>query len=170
MAYLFDNKKNTEHYIVPMGTTPTLTAFTDTQIAATFSIGTTNIYTFPTARAPGPNYILQDTLGNGQLQWVLSSLGSSNFKRITDTGTDYVLNTTDDYGVEIVSDTYVYITLPPASGNAGRSYLLSRASNTDISLRTQLGDDIDGKSSQLLNRKKTRLTVLSNGVNSWYIV
>jgi len=183
MAYILDNKKNTETYIIPEGSTPKLNALIDTEIQATFSIGTSNTsnYIFPTERPVGSGYVLQDVLGDGNLEWVLGdSLGgggggssgnpSFNFKRITDGGTNYTLDD-DDYAIEIVSDTYNTVTLPNATGRGGRVYFISRGSdNNDLILTAQAGETIDGWQERDFPRKYTHLTVMSNSVNKWYVI
>ena len=130
-------------------------------------------YIFPVLNAPGPGYILEDTSGDGILQWVLISSGSGNpsfnFKRIIDSGVNYLLGTTD-YAVEIVSDTYTAVTLPSAADIGGRVFFISRGSNVNIILTAQSGETIDGLHTYTYYRKYTHLTVMSNNVNVWYIV
>jgi hypothetical protein len=177
MAYILDNKKNLGHYVVPTGTQPIVTALEDTQIKAEFSIGPNDStkYTFPTTKAPGIGYILEDTLGDGNLQWVLASSGSSgdpsfNFKRIIDSETNYILGATD-YAIEIVSDTYTTVTLPSAASIGGRVFFVSRGSDNDtLRIVAQLGETIDGGPDYRYLRKFTHMTVMSNDVNQWYII
>jgi hypothetical protein len=178
MAYILDDKKNVEAYIVSSGTQPIITSLEDTQIQALFSIGPndTGKYTFPASKAPGMGYILEDTKGNGLLEWVLPSGGGSsgdqsiNFKRIVDGGFNYMLGTTD-YGIEIVSDTYSFVTLPLAAGSGGRVFFVSRASdNNALKIVTQGSDTIDGYPDSKFLRKYTHMTLMSNDVDKWYIV
>ncbi len=176
MAYILDDKKNIESFIVPTSTVPIVTSLNDTQIKALFSIGQDdpNKYTFPANKAPGVGYILEDVKGNGILEWVspsgLSGDQSINFKRITDSGTNYLLGSTD-YGVEIVSDTYNFVTLPLASNIGGRVFFISRASDNDnLKLVAQGTDTIDGHPDYKFLRKYTHLTLMSNNTDKWYIV
>lgn len=177
MAYILDNKKNLGHYVVPIGTNPIVAALEDTQIKAEFSIGPNDIakYTFPTTKAPGSGYVLEDTKGNGILEWTLSSATgggnpSFNFKRIIDGGTNYILGDTD-YAIDIVSDTYTTVTLPTAAGIGGRVFLVSRASNNaTLKIMAQPGETIDKEQIYKYLRKYTRMTVMSNDINDWYIV
>lgn len=179
MAYILDDKKDIGAYVIPTGTAPVVESLADTQIKAEFSIGPDDSkkYTFPTTKAPGTGYILEDTLGNGNLQWVLASSGggssgdpSFNFKRIIDGGTNYLLGGTD-HAIEIVSDTYNTVTLPSAAGLGGRVFLVSRASNNNnLRIVTQIGETLDGGSSYRYLRKYTRMTVMSNDIDEWYII
>lgn len=182
MAYILDNKKaNTERYLInpDSNISPSLVALVDTEIQATFSIGSspTN-YIFPETRPPGADYILVDTLGDGNLEWVqASTLGgggsgnpSFNFKRIIDGGSNYILSD-DDYAIEIVSDTYNSITLPTASGIGGRVYFTSRGSNNNnLIITAQNGELIDGYQTYKFAKKYTHMSVMSNNVNQWYII
>lgn len=178
MAYILDDKKNIESYVIPTGTQPIVTALEDTQIKAEFSIGPndSNKYIFPTTKAPGIGYILEDVKGDGVLEWTQASSGggsgdpSFNFKRIVDSGTNYVLGATD-YAIEIVSNTYNFVTLPLASGIGGRVFFVSRASdNNTLKIVTQGSDTIDGINNYHYLRKYTHMTVMSNSVDKWYIV
>ncbi len=178
MAYILDDKKNIESYVVPTGTQPVITSMEDTQIKALFSIGPNDPakYTFPASKAPGIGYILEDTKGNGVLEWVIPAGGgtsgdqSINFKRIVDGGTNYMLGATD-YGIEIVSDTYNSVTLPLAGGAGGRVFFVSRASdNNNLKIITQGADTIDGYIERKFLRKYTHMTLMSNNVDKWYIV
>ena len=182
MAYILDDNKNhTSSYLSTLGNTdsPKIEANVDTQIKAELSIGPDNNtkYIFPATRSPGPGYVLEDTLGDGNLKWVLSSGGggssgnpSFNFKRITDLGTNYILGEMD-YAIEIVSDTYNTVTLPTALNKGGRVYLISRGSNNDnLQLVAQVGETIDDTNSYKYLRKYTRMSVMSNSVDKWYII
>ncbi len=176
MAYILDDKKNIETYIIPTGTQPILTSLEDTQIKAHFSIGANDLnkYNFPINRAPGIKYTLEDTKGDGNLEWVQSSGTSGdqsiNFKRIIDNGVNYILGTSD-FGVEIVSDTYNFVTLPLAAGIGGRVFFVSRASNNGmLKIVTQGADTIDGRSDYRYMRKYTHMTLMSNDIDRWYIV
>jgi hypothetical protein len=172
MAYVLDDRNDLTAFINPTGSTPTIKAIANTQIDAKLSIGgDTKIYEFPTERATSAGYILQDTAGNGVLEWVPASAINNNsieFKRITDAGTIY--NLTDaDQGIEIVSDTYTGILLPTAVGRAGRTFFISRGSDTIITMTTTAGETIDGRLTYKFTKKFTHFSVLSNGVN-WYVL
>ncbi len=179
MAYILDNKKALGSYVIPAGTTPAVNSLIDTQIMAEFSIGPDDSkkYIFPEEKAPGAGYILEDVKGDGNLSWVLPSGGgggggdpSFNFKRITDGGLNYILGPAD-YAIEIVSDTYNFITLPLAAGLGGRVYFVSRASdNNTLKITTQGADTIDGGAQYKYLRKYTHMSVMSNDVNMWYII
>lgn len=177
MAYILDNKKITSYTVEKTLSQRMVAALVDTQIKADFYIGPNDAtkYVFPATKAPGPNYILSDVSGNGVLVWTTNSSSSSgnpsfNFKRITDSGTNYLLGETD-YAIEIVSDTYNIVTLPTAAGRGGRVYSVSRASdNNTMHLTAQSGETIDGTQSYYYLRKYTHMTVMSNDVNKWYVL
>ncbi len=176
MAYILDNKKNTSSYIVPVGSAPMMESLVDMQIKAELSVGPDNSqkYTFPAVKASGLGYILQDTLGDGNLAWVpISDTAAGDpsfeFMRITDSGVDYVLDD-EDHGIEIVSDTYTTVTLPTAAGIGGRVYFVSRGSDTEIVLTAQTGETIDGLQTYTFHKKYTHLSVMSNGVDTWYVL
>ncbi len=179
MAYILDNKKPTSaSSVTTVENTSVITNLVDTQIKAELSIGVDDNtkYKFPTTKAPGTGYTLEDTKGDGTLQWVPSAsvTGSGNpsftFARITDNGTNYLLSS-QDYAVEIVSDTYNTVVLPSAANIGGRVYLISRASNNDtFKVVAQPGETIDGDQEFKYLRKYTRMTLMSNDVSEWYII
>ena len=168
MAYLLDDKKDLGSFVIPEGSAPLVSSFKDTQIKATFAIGLSDPtkYTFPAAKAPGAGYVLKDVLGNGVLTWELASSGSSDPCKY---GTNYNI-TMNDCAIEIVSDTYTTVTLPTALGSGGKIFLISRASNTGLNLLPQIGEKIDEHNNYIFPRKFTRLTVMSNNSNMFYIV
>ncbi len=94
-----------------------------------------------------------------------------NFKKIIDGGTNYVLQD-NDYFIEVVSPTYLTVTLPLAASGPGCSFIISRSnSNTsNINVVAQIGDDIDDRSFLTLKRAGQHIKVISNGENSWYVV
>jgi hypothetical protein len=149
----------------------------NTRIKGQLSI---NNYNFPTTRSPGAGYILEDVNGNGDLQWVLPTFGGSgdpsyNFKRIIDSGTNYILGA-EDYAIEIISNTYTRVTLPAAVGLGGRVYLISRGSDINIQLYAYPGDNIDSGigtndgNPYTFHRKYTRVVLMSNNINGWYTI
>ncbi len=173
MAYILDDKKDLGSYVIPTGSTPVITSFNPTQIQNTLSIGPTNAtkYTFPANPSPGPGYILQDVSGTGILTWELPSGGISfSWKRITDSGTNYNILSTD-YGIDIVSATYNTVTLPTAVGNGGKSFVISRSSTNDnLTLIPQSGETIDNEPDSGFWRQYTRIVVISNNIGGWYII
>jgi hypothetical protein len=173
MAYILDDKKDLGSFVIPIGATPTVTSFNPTQIQNTFAIGPDNLtkYTFPTTPAPGAGYILQDVGGTGILTWELVSASASySWKRITDSGTNYNVLLVDD-GIEIVSNTYNTVTLPTAVGSGGKKYVISRVSNNNnLLLMPQVGETIDSYPNFAFTFQYTRVSVISNDVNGWYII
>lgn len=178
MAYILDDTNIDSTIdalpIVTDGSDKIVTAKLDMQAELKFSIGPDNLtkYTFPTTKAPSSGYVLGDPTGTGQVQWVLSSGGGTNynFQRLTSTGPTYTLLSTDN-GIEIVDDACTNVIIPLASvAGGGRVYLISRDSNTVFYLTCQGADTIDGYSSHKIDKKNSRMTILSNGVNKWYII
>lgn len=93
-----------------------------------------------------------------------------DFKQINDDGVDYQL-ADNDYAVEIISDTYETITLPSALDTGGRTYVISRGSNnSELVLQAQPGENIDDKPIIQLKRKNVHIKVMSNNIDSWYVV
>jgi hypothetical protein len=94
-----------------------------------------------------------------------------NFKRLTEPNTNHDL-TESDYFVEVASNTYNTVTLPLASSAESRHYVISRAyNNTNDNLRlvARVGDDIDEATEIRLKNPREHITLISNGLNSWYI-
>jgi hypothetical protein len=95
-----------------------------------------------------------------------------NFKQLTGADTNYDM-LTSDYFVEVVSDTYNTVTLPLASTYIGCAYIISRgANNTNNKFRitTQTVDTIDGRDDVYLRRAGYHAKLISNGMNTWYII
>jgi len=95
---------------------------------------------------------------------------SYNFKQIGGVITNYNL-TSDDYAVEIISNTINSVTLPSAANNGGRYYVISRGvtTNNSLILKPQVGDNIDTYQFIQLKRVADHINVMSNDVNSWYV-
>lgn len=131
-----------------------------------------NNYNFPYTNAPGPGYTFEDVKGDGNIDWVIPTGNGNlryNFKRITDNGINYILDVTDN-AIEIVSNTYITVTLPAAAGLGGQIYLISRGSDINIALYAQSGDTIDAGNPYIFHKKYTRIVLMSNDVNTWYTV
>jgi hypothetical protein len=164
-GYILDEEQSTS--------TTTDTSGSNVVVLAPLQIGNTpgNTYVFPTSPAPGANYTLTDVTGTGELGWASISVGSSGFvfKFLTDAGTNYDL-LDDDTGVEVRSDTYNTITLPLAVNNNGHIYIISRGDTTNNALAviTQGGDTIDGEITYPLQDARSRIQLISNGLDSWY--
>ena len=111
------------------------------------------------------------TIGNNTGEVRLNGGICYNILRLTDAGTNYDIQDTD-YIIEVVSSTYNTITLPPASNSSGCSFIVSRETsntNKNLLLIPQAGDDIDTYSEHQF-RRPGHIKVVSNGVNSWYVV
>lgn len=162
MAYILDKKKDLSSYGISQGTLPTVNFITDTTITPN---GATEPYL--------------SVSGNGQIN--IGGPNSSNaldlncgvqfkFKQIIGTDTNYDL-TMNDYAIEIISDSYMTVTLPTSAGNGGLTYIISRGSNNNaLVVKSQNGETIDGRQESGLWRKNTHVKVMSNSINAWYIV
>jgi len=160
--YILDNKTNLGSFVIPIGVNNVVKVFRE------FEVQPQNLLNTQFAIYNNGDVIL----GNPNNPNNINITGGIDFtfERITTLDTDYIL-TGNNYALEIVSDTYNFITLPLASGIGGRTYRLSRGSdNNGLVLRCQPGDNIDSRSVIELKRKFAHLTVMSNGLDAWYFV
>lgn len=95
----------------------------------------------------------------------------NKFEQLTGTDTDYQLSA-NDYTIEVLSNTYMSLTLPSAANIGGRTYIISRGttSNNDLILQTQTGENIDGDPFIAFTLPHYHLTVMSNNIDTWYLL
>lgn len=163
MSYILDNKTNLASMVLPVGNGNVVTVY--------------NSFTVNPLQN-GTTYLNIDSTGliqlgdpNSKNNVLLYASLDFRFLQIFDTTIqDYQLNT-DDYAIEIVSDSINTITLPTSLDSGGRTYIVSRGSNNNaLIIRAQPGENIDTRQSLQLSRKHVHLKVMSNGQDSWYIV
>ena len=163
MSYLMDHKTNLGSIAIPVGASNDIEIFSGFYVKPfgfpnpLFSIADNGTITIGDPLNPTPIVI------NSNIQY--------KFEQISGTGTNYLLSDSD-YAIEILSNTYNFITLPSASGIGGRTYVLSRGttSNNSLTLVTQPGQTIDGRASIALPQQNDHLMVMSNDALSWYIL
>jgi hypothetical protein len=164
MGFLLDQKHNLGRYMIPNGPGFTVTCFEEFAVIPSGS--TVNQF----AVFADGTIQLGDGDDNTYNNIIISGGITTNFKQITDTGTDYLL-TNNDYAVEIISATYNSVTLPAAAGIGGRTYVISRGStNNNLIVKSQIGDTIDGRTQIALKRINDHMQVQSNGINEWYMM
>ena len=160
--YILDNKRNLGSFIIPVDSDNKIKVFRE------FEVQPQNLL-YPQFGVYNNGDIVIGNVNNPNNVNITGGIDFT-FERITTLDTDYIL-TENNYALEIVSDTYNFITLPLATGIGGRTYRISRGSDNDsLVLRCQPGDNIDSRSIIELKRKFAHLTVMSNNINSWYFV
>ncbi len=93
------------------------------------------------------------------------------YKNITDDATEYTLGI-NDFAIDINSDTYITIKLPSALNIGGKKYLISRGemANNNLVVEAQPGETIDGIFSIPLDSNRLRLEIISNNIDTWYLM
>jgi hypothetical protein len=106
---------------------------------------------------------------------VITSPASAQTFQPQNVSSDLTISPSEDFVYLITTTTAEReITLPLANSvAAGRIYIIkdsSGLSNTNnITLSTQGSDTIDGETSQILNSNYGSWTVITDGIDSWYI-
>lgn len=164
MGFLLDDKNNLGRYVIPTGINNGVNVYSDFEV---YPNGITNSHF--SVYADG-TIIIGDTTPGSYNNLVINAGISSSFRQLTDNATDYIL-TNNDYSVEVISNTYNSITLPPALNIGGRTYVISKgSSNPDFVVRASTGDMIDGRAQIGLKRTNDHIQVQSNGINEWYVL
>ena len=161
--YILDQKSNLGSVIIPVGADNIVTVLAEFEVipppltASQFSI-----------RNNGDIAIGDPNSTNNV---ILNTGLKLNFRQLTGTDSDYLL-TSDDYMLEVASDTYNTITLPSALGKGGISYVVSRGStvNNNLVLRAQINETIDSRTQLSLVAAGDHIRVISNNIDTWYIV
>lgn len=158
---IIDDKRNLGSLVIPVGNNNNITVYSE------FSVIPTGYTITQFEVLNNGNITLGNNTTNNNL--IINAGIDMDFKCIIDGGTNYILSE-NDYAVEIVSDTYTSVTLPSANLIGGRTYIISRGSNTVISLTAQVGENIDSRTSILLKRKHDHIKVMANNEDSWYVI
>lgn len=161
--YILDVKTNLASFIIPSGAGNTVTIFSE------FSVIPEGSSTPQLTIGKTGDIVLGDP--NSTSNNVIVNAGmSTSFRQLTDPDTEYLM-TKNDYAIEVISDTYNVIRLPSALDIGGRTYVISRGSNNNnLSVRTQVNENIDTRTQILLKRKNDHIKVSSNGIDSWYVI
>lgn len=159
--YILDNKTNLGAYIIPTGSSNKLIAYNELQvIPPAFVNPQLSINNDGTI-------IIGDALNPANL--IINAGIDFDFKQIFGVVTNYDLAETD-YAIEIISPSFLTVTLPSAFNIGGRTYLVSNGSGIPLHLQPQLGENIDGRTFLELRRLNDHTKIFSNGQDSWYIV
>jgi hypothetical protein len=160
--FLLENKDNLASHMVPLGPDSIVTAYKGFEVV-------------PDPTAPGAFFSVLASGsvtvgGNGSDDVTLGAAVKSSFRSITDPIANYDV-ADDDYAVEIVSDTINTITLPAASGKGGKNYVISRRSNNNnLVVQAYPGDNIDSATTIELKRMYDHIEIMSNDIDTWYII
>ena len=163
MSFLIDEKNDLGSFLIPTGAANDVTSF------SAFYVQPPGFTDPIFSVEDSGDIILGDPLNPTPI--VINANVQYKFTQLSGTDANYLL-TTDDYAIEVMSNTYNTITLPTATGIGGRTYVISRGSttNNNLALVAQGGENIDGRSSILLPQQGDHLMVMSNDLVSWYIL
>jgi hypothetical protein len=160
--FLLEEKINLSNSMIPLGPDSVITSHKGFEV-------------IPDETAPGAFFsVLQSGSvivgGNGSDDVTLGAAVKSSFKSITDPITNYDV-ADDDYAVEIANDTINTVTLPTAEGKGGKNYVISRRSNNNnLVVQAYAGDNIDSRTVIELKRMYDHIEIMSNDIDSWYII
>lgn len=115
------------------------------------------------------NIVLGDPTLNNNL--TINAGIKFKFVEIGGVATNYNL-LDSDYAIKIISNTYNTVTLPTALGSGGKRFVVARGTTTNnaLTILPQGGQFIDNDTSIVFSQQNDHLEVMSNNVDTWYII
>lgn len=103
---------------------------------------------------------------------MLFGASTSDAQSITTKTANYTLTSADDVVFANANAGAFTLTLPLASSNAGKVFMIKKTDDTAnaVNLARTSSDLIDGETSQSIIIPKTALSLVSDGVSNWYII
>jgi hypothetical protein len=111
------------------------------------------------------------TNGYGLLSFITKDLKTPYSFRVESTGTDYNL-IDSDHVVKFSTTSNITVYLPVAAIYSGREFIIIKTGTTGtLTISTTGGNNIDGSVTTFNIKKQfNKISLVSDGVNSWYIL